>query len=64
MGNNGGAMGVGMAKQLRWAMGWWWHDGWHNVIIGQNNFCTSDLCVFLLSKLPHAPDFCYSFGFS
>jgi hypothetical protein len=27
---NGSAMGGGTAKQLWWAMGRWWHNGWHN----------------------------------
>ncbi len=31
------------------------------IVIGAY-FCTPDLCFFWLSKLPHAPDFCYFFG--
>ncbi len=44
----------------------WRHGGRHNVIgaLHKVTFCTSDLCFFLLSKLPHAPGFCYAFGFS
>jgi hypothetical protein len=66
MGNPGGAMGGGMAKQLRLTTGWWWHKGRHNVIgVGQSNFWYFRLAFFiLLSKLPPNPDFCYSFGFS
>jgi hypothetical protein len=58
--------GGGDAKQLRWATGRRWHNGWHNVIGASDEviFCTSDFYLFFLSKLPHTPDFRNSSGFS
>jgi hypothetical protein len=69
MGKDGRAMGSGMAEQSQWAMGRRWRKmDAANAEAAQWEFGILDLCFFPLSsqlvKLPPAPDFPYSFGFS
>jgi hypothetical protein len=67
-GNDGSAMGGGIAEKSQWAM----RRRRHETIAADAELVQSEfvfnLCFFLLSsqlgKLPPAPVFCYSFCFS
>ena len=67
MGNAGGTMGGGtQSNRVGQQDGSGTMDGTmlSELSDRQSNFFVLQTCVFLLSKLPLDPDFCYSFGFS